>query len=94
MRYEVYGIYNNNGVNYEVGVARSLKGALEISKQVSHNCKHFAILVKSRKYSYPDEILSGLRGGPLTRATMLMSPNKYGNPIQNETDGKNYWGEK
>ena len=91
MRYEVYGIYSEDGVNFQKGVCRSMKSALSMAQLLPLTCKFFAVLVKSGRHSYPYEIISGLRGGPPTRATMLVSPNHYGNPISHEEDGKRFW---
>ncbi len=92
MRYEVYGIYNTEGTNYQVGVKPTQAAAIRLTEKVAPTCKFWAILVKSRKFSYPSEIISGFRGGPPLRATMLMMPNpKYGNPILCQDDAKRFW---
>lgn len=93
MRYEVYGVYNNTGVNFgPIGVFKAQSKAIECAKsQVPMTCEFWAVLVKHRKHTYPCEIIAGRRGQDPVRATMLVSPNKYGNPIQHAEDGAKYW---
>lgn len=92
MRYEVYGIYNEDGVNYFSAWARSMKKAIELTKKVSQSCRYWAILEKEREHSIPYGITVGERNGPPIRTTMLVEPSKrFGNPILHEEDGKRYW---
>ena len=93
MRYEVYGIYSDSGVNYgPVVVARSAKAAIDAAmNSVSHNCPKYAILVKERKCSIPLSVIVGDRGREPHREMSLVQPHPLYRLIQDQKAGAEFW---
>lgn len=88
MRYELYGVLSNTGVNEFKGAFSSLKQAIAASRSLVRE-PIFAIVEKQRKHSVALGVSAGLTGGPLMKTRMLCACKS--NPIKDEQAGREFF---